>query len=54
MTRFVRLIEDESGAVMIEYGLIAAIVGLVLVTALPALSSVIGSMFANIADLLPD
>ena len=54
MTRFVRLIRDESGAVMIEYGLIAAIIGLVLVTALPALSSVVSAMFADIADLLPD
>ena len=39
MNKFVRFVKDESGATAIEYGLIAAAMGLALVTAMPILAS---------------
>jgi len=51
MTRFVK---DESGATAIEYGLIAALVAVVLVTALTALGGPLTAGFNNVvAKLAP-
>lgn len=51
MTRFVK---DESGATAIEYGLIAALVAVVLVTALTALGGQLTAVFNNVvAKLAP-
>ncbi|WP_309645216.1 Flp family type IVb pilin [Phenylobacterium sp.] len=49
MSKFVtRFVKDESGATAIEYGLIAALVAVALVTALTALSGKISSLFGDI------
>ena len=41
MNKFLRFVKDESGATAIEYGLIAAAMGLALVTAMPILASAV-------------
>jgi pilus assembly protein Flp/PilA len=50
MTKFVRFIKDESGATAIEYGLIAAAMGIALVTAMPLLASAITGKFSYLAS----
>ncbi|MCB1377281.1 MAG: Flp family type IVb pilin [Alphaproteobacteria bacterium] len=49
MTKFVRFVKDESGATAIEYGLIAAAMGLALVTAMPLLATAITGKFSYLA-----
>ena len=46
MTRFLK---DESGATAIEYGLIAALIAVVLVTALSAVGKSLGGAFEKIS-----
>ncbi len=46
MTKFVRFIKDESGATAIEYGLIAAFMGVMLIAAMPLLAGAISNLFA--------
>jgi pilus assembly protein Flp/PilA len=55
MSKFVtRFLKDESGATAIEYGLIAALVAVVLVTALTALGNNLSTTFTNVGnDLKP-
>ena len=46
MSKFVtRFIKDESGATAIEYGLIAALIAVVLITALKSLSTALNGVF---------
>jgi pilus assembly protein Flp/PilA len=47
MTRFLK---DESGATAIEYGLIAALIAVVLVTALTGIGSSLEEAFEKIED----
>ncbi|HVI31119.1 Flp family type IVb pilin [Phenylobacterium sp.] len=54
MSKFVtRFIKDESGATAIEYGLIAALVAVVLVTALTAMGTKLSGTFDTVASKLP-
>ena len=54
MSKFVtRFLKDESGATAIEYGLIAALVAVVLVTALSALGNKLSATFATVTADLP-
>jgi pilus assembly protein Flp/PilA len=54
LSKFVeRFCHDESGATAIEYGLIAALVAVVLVTALNALRSKLNGTFGKITAALP-
>ena len=54
MTKFVsRFLKDESGATAIEYGLIAALIAVVLVTALTALGTKLNGTFHTIEAALP-
>jgi pilus assembly protein Flp/PilA len=48
----VRLMKDESGATMIEYGLIAALVSVAAITALTSLGGSIESIFTVVSDKL--
>jgi pilus assembly protein Flp/PilA len=50
MTKFIRFAKDESGATAIEYGLIAAAMGLALIASLPFLAGAISGKFQSIAD----
>ncbi|HYM02947.1 MAG TPA: Flp family type IVb pilin [Stellaceae bacterium] len=47
-----KLLKDESGATAIEYGLIAAFVGIVLVAALQFLGTQLTSTFSDIGNKL--
>ena len=54
MSKFVtRFLKDESGATAIEYGLIAALVAVVLVTALTAMGTKLAGTFDNVSSKLP-
>ncbi|MEW5683524.1 MAG: Flp family type IVb pilin [Pseudomonadota bacterium] len=51
MTKFVtRFLKDESGATAIEYGLIAALIAVVLVGALSAVGTSLGGAFNKISS----
>lgn len=49
---FARFVKDESGATAIEYGLIAALVAVVCITALTTLGTKLSTTFSNVADEL--
>ena len=49
ISRFVR---DESGATAIEYGLIAALIAVVIITALTAVGTSLSAKFNSIAGTL--
>jgi pilus assembly protein Flp/PilA len=49
---FSRFLKDESGATAIEYGLIAAIVSVGIITALNLVSSSLDTTFTNISTQL--
>jgi pilus assembly protein Flp/PilA len=54
MSRFVtRFLKDQSGATAIEYGLIAALVAVVIVTAVGAMGTKLSSTFVNVTNSLP-
>ena len=54
MSKFVsKFLNDESGATAIEYGLIAALVAVVLVTALGAMGNKLSGTFAKVTANLP-
>ncbi len=53
MSKFVsRFLKDESGATAIEYGLIAALIAVALVTAMGFLSSGLNTAFTDIKGTL--
>jgi len=55
MKNFVsRFVRDESGATAIEYGLIAAIVGVGIIVALQTLSTELNTTFGDVADGLKE
>lgn len=55
MTKFVtRFLKDESGATAIEYGLIAALIAVVLVGSLQALGSQLDTTFGQVETALKD
>ncbi|BAB52012.1 MULTISPECIES: Flp family type IVb pilin [Mesorhizobium] len=49
---FARFVKDESGATAIEYGLIAALIALAIITGAGALGNAINSKFTNIGTTL--
>ena len=49
MNQILRMLKDESGATAIEYALIAAAMGLALVTAMPWLAGAITGKFSSLA-----
>ena len=54
MSKFVsRFMNDESGATAIEYGLIAALIAVVLITAMNTLSTKISGTFTKIGTARP-
>ena len=53
MTKFVtRFVKDESGATAIEYGLIAALIGIGIISALTALKGALSGTFTNVGTNL--
>jgi len=54
MTKFVsRFVKDESGATAIEYGLIAALIAVVIVTAVSTVGSKLNTTFTTIGQKMP-
>jgi pilus assembly protein Flp/PilA len=54
MTKFVsRFMKDESGATAIEYGLIAALIAVVIVTAVSVVGTKLNTTFTEIGTKLP-
>ena len=49
---FARFVKDQSGATAIEYGLIAALVSIAIITALTTLGSKLASNFTNVSAQL--
>ena len=47
-----RFLRDESGATAIEYGLIAALISVVIITALTAVGSNLNTKFTSVAGAL--
>jgi pilus assembly protein Flp/PilA len=53
MTKFInRFAKDESGATAIEYGLIAALIAVVLITTMKLVGSNLSAKFQEVADEL--
>lgn len=53
MQKFVaRFVKDESGATAIEYGLIAALIAVGIITAARALGTQISSTFGNVSNAM--
>ncbi len=52
MSKLVRFINDEAGATAIEYAVIAAATGLVLIAVLPALQSALDDKYTTIAGAM--
>lgn len=50
--RFKNMLSDESGQDLIEYALIASLIGLAAVTAMGNIASAIGTLFGKIVDAL--
>ena len=54
LSRFLsRFARDESGATAIEYGLVAALVAVVLVVAVGAMGNKLSGVFNNVSSNLP-
>ena len=54
MSKFIaRFMKDESGATAIEYGLIAALIAVVLVTGVTAVGTKLSSTFNTVQTKLP-
>lgn len=49
---FARFMKDESGATAIEYGLIAALISVALITGATALGSALNTQFQNLSTHL--
>lgn len=52
MTLFTRFLKDESGATAIEYGLIAALIALIIITAVGWVGEELEDVFNAIANAL--
>lgn len=53
MTRFIRkLLRNENGATAIEYGLIAALISVAIITAVTAVGSSLTTTFNSVASAL--
>ena len=48
MTKFLKMLNDDSGATAIEYGLIAALIAVAAITAMSSLGKQIGTTFNNV------
>ena len=53
MSKFVsRFMNDESGATAIEYGLIAALIAVVIVTAVTTIGTKLNTSFGNVGNAI--
>ena len=52
MTIFKRFAQDESGATAIEYGLIAGLISVIIITVLTSIGTKLNSKFTTISNAL--
>ncbi|MBL8589103.1 MAG: Flp family type IVb pilin [Methylobacteriaceae bacterium] len=52
MSKLIAFAKNESGATAIEYGLIAALVGVAIITAVTTLGTKLSSTFGNVSGKL--
>ncbi|MCA3561945.1 MAG: Flp family type IVb pilin [Aestuariivirga sp.] len=52
MNNIVRFLKDESGATAIEYGLLAALIAVVIITSVRLLGNTLNSKFSAIANAI--
>jgi len=52
MIRFIKLLKDNRGATAIEYGLIAALIAVAVISAMSTLGGKISTTFNNVSDNL--
>ena len=50
MTHAIQFLNDEEGATALEYGLLAALIAAVIITAVTTLGQVVSNTFNNIAN----
>lgn len=53
-TLFERFVQDESGATAIEYGLIAALISVALITGATTLGNTLNDQFQSLSDKMND
>lgn len=53
MSTIIRFINDESGATAIEYGLLAALISVVIIGTVKIIGTKLSANFANISSNLP-
>ncbi|MEQ8308425.1 MAG: Flp family type IVb pilin [Hoeflea sp.] len=53
-TIFDRFVQDESGATAIEYGLIAALISVALITGATTLGNTLNAQFQSLSDKMND
>jgi pilus assembly protein Flp/PilA len=54
MTKFMQFMRDDSGATAIEYGLIAALIAVVIIAAVELVGGNLQNTFNTVASNLPD
>lgn len=52
MTNMTRFLQDEEGVTAIEYGLIASLVALAIITGATALGGALNTLFTDISELV--
>jgi pilus assembly protein Flp/PilA len=52
MRKFVKLLADESGATAIEYGLIAALIAVAIITAVTTIGKNLNTTFSTVGNAL--
>ncbi|HET6941507.1 MAG TPA: Flp family type IVb pilin [Sphingomicrobium sp.] len=52
MSKFLKLIRNESGATAIEYGLIAALIAVAAIGAMTSVGSKLNTTFGNVSNAL--
>ena len=50
MRKFLKLLRDETGATAIEYGLLAALLGVVMITAMQSLGNSLSNTYATVGN----
>lgn len=53
MKKLIKFFKDDEGVTAIEYGLIAALIALVIIVAVMAVGTSLSTVFRSIADTIP-
>ena len=53
MEKLIRFFKDEEGATAVEYGIMVALIAIVIIAAVTVLGGNLSSTFQTVADLMP-